>query len=129
MDLNRVPGDGRPVIRGYGDGGFRIAEERFEGTVLIHADGVSTPAVRNLGDIGPALAADIIALAPRPEILLIGTGASPVTHPLSDPVRVQLRAAGIAIEIMATGPACRTFNVLLGEGRRIAAVLLPVDEP
>ena len=114
------------MIRAYGDGGFRIAEERFEGTVLIPPDGVSTPVLTTLGDIGAALAGDIIALTPRPEILLIGTGASPAALPLNDPIRAQLRAAGIAVEVMATGPACRTFNVLLGEGRRIAAVLLPV---
>ena len=125
MDLIRTPNDGLPVIRAYGAGGFRIATERYDGTVLVGAHGVRTLAVTTLDDIDAALARDIVGLAPPPAILLIGTGVEMTV--LEGEARDILRAAGIAVECLGTGAACRTFNVALAEGRSVAALLLPVD--
>ena len=58
------------------------------------------------------------------QILLLGLGRTVGAVP--DTLRGALRAAGIAIEPMDTGAACRTYNVLLGEDRRVAAALLPL---
>jgi uncharacterized protein len=57
--------------------------------------------------------------------LLIGAGTAPAILP--DTCRAVLKTAGINSEVMATGAACRTFNVALGEGRRVAALLLAID--
>ena len=56
--------------------------------------------------------------------MFLGMGAE--IAPLDRTVRTQLEEAGLAFEIMGTGPACRTYNVMLSEGRRIAAALIPV---
>ena len=64
------------------------------------------------------------ATDPPIELLLIGTGSKIVLLPSR--LRAELRGLGLAIEVMDTGAACRTYNVLIGEERRVAAALLPV---
>lgn len=125
LDLIALPDDAPPLVRGYGDGGFRIgATRRFEGAVLVTPQGVATLDLTGLDGLNGALAAGITALDPRPDVLLAGTGTDMKLPPPA--FAEALRQAGIALEHMATGPACRTFNVLLLDGRGIAAVLLPV---
>lgn len=127
MDLNRAPNPGLALIRAYGDGGFRVGEMRYAGTVLVAASGAQGLALAALDDLDAAHGGAVAALVPRPDVLLIGAGARPTSDPLPESFRFSLRAARVAVEVMATGPACRTYNVLLGEGRRVAALLLPVD--
>jgi uncharacterized protein len=124
MDLTRVPHENLPSIRAYGGGGFRIAGAHYTSAVLVHPDGICPLGLVDMVGFGAEFAQEIAALDPRPDILLVGTGET--SEPLADEARGVLRAAAIAVETMATGPACRTFNLLLGEGRRVAAVLLPV---
>jgi uncharacterized protein len=124
MDLIRVPHQNLPSIRAYGDGGFRIAGTHYTSAVLVHRDGICRLALVDMNDFGAAFAQEIADLDPRPDLLLVGTGEA--IEPLADDARRILREAAIAVEMMATGSACRTFNLLLGEGRRVAAVLLPV---
>ena len=126
MDLIRVPHENLPSIRAYGEGGFRIAGAHYTSAVLVlvHPDGICPLGLVDMAGFGTAFAQEIADLDPRPDLLLVGTGEA--IEPLADDARRVLRAAAIAVETMATGAACRTFNVLLGEGRRVAAVLLPV---
>ena len=63
-------------------------------------------------------------LDPQPEVLVIGTGDRMV--PLPDAIAVPLQVRGIGLEVMPTDAACRTFNILLGEGRDVIALLYPV---
>lgn len=67
---------------------------------------------------------DLLALEPPPEILLLGTGER--FDPAVAVFASQLRRTGVAIDMMATPAACRTYNLLVGDGRRAAAALLPV---
>jgi uncharacterized protein len=117
MRLTPVTYDSAQPIAGYGPGFFRIGTQVLRGACLI------TP-----WDAGPWGGWDDTAapltLAGRIDVLFVGTGAE-VAHPPSDFVAA-LDAAGIGVEAMASPPACRTYNVLLGEGRRIAVALLPV---
>jgi uncharacterized protein len=117
MQLNEIDyGKARP-IDGYGPGFFRIAGERIDGAVLATADR-ATP-WSGYDDTAP-----LLALAGQIDVLFIGTGEQ-MTY-LPPAFRDALDAAGIGVEPMATPAACRTFNVLLSEGRRVAAALLPV---
>jgi uncharacterized protein len=113
---------GRPFIDAYGPGFFRIGEFVQAGPILVLPD-------RALKWEAPALAAlDEAALAPvtgaAVELLLLGCGRRPAPPPAG--LREALRRHGIALEAMDTGAACRTFNVLLAEERRVAAALYPV---
>ncbi len=113
------------LVESYGDGGFRLLGRRVEGGVLVLAKGfypVEATDVKSLsvGDFERGLKAD-----DKPELVLIGTGEKMQLVPSA--FRQALEAAGIGYDIMDTGAAARTYNVLLIEGRRVAALLLPVD--
>lgn len=109
-------GQARPVD-GYGPGFFRVGGAVLHGAVLVTAGGA-----RAWGGYGET--APLLALEGEVDVLLLGTGAS-IAHPPAD-LRAALEARGIGVEAMASPAAARTYNVLLSEGRRIAAALLPV---
>lgn len=116
---------GRFAIDAYGRGGFRFAEMSHRGSILalpsgIHAWPVSTPA-----EITPEAIAKVVAERVGIDVLLLGTGPAPFQ--VDDAIRWLLRDAGIGLDVMATGAAARTYNIMLGENRKVAAALLAVD--
>ncbi len=66
----------------------------------------------------------MLAEAGRIDLLLVGAGGAPV--PLPEPLRWRFRDAGVAVDVTTTASAASTYNVLLEEGRRVAAALAPV---
>jgi uncharacterized protein len=104
-------------IDSYGPGFFRIGGEVIEGGAVIHAKGARSWA--GYGDVQA-----VLALAREIDFILLGTGAA--MTPVPADFRETLEAAGIGVEPMASPSACRTYNVLVSEGRRVAAVVLPV---
>ena len=117
MKLTEVSfGRGLPVD-GYGPGFFRVVGSVHRGAVLIAPEAV-------LPWGGFADAAAVLALAGAIDVLFVGTGAEIAAIPAA--FRAPIEAAGIGVEIMNTPAACRSHNVCLAEGRRIAAALLPV---
>lgn len=117
MRLNEILFTDATPIDGYGPGFFRIGGQVIEGAVLTHAD--QTTRWGGLED-----EAALLALAGRVDVLFIGTGAE-IRH-IPTPLRLALEEAGVGVETMASPSAARTYNVLLAEGRRVAAALLPV---
>lgn len=117
MRLNEVTYTDAAPVEGYGPGFFRIGGQVYEGAVLTGPDGTR-------GWLGFDEAAPLLALAGTIDVLFIGTGAE-IAH-IPAPLRDALEEAGIGVEAMASPAACRTYNVLLSEGRRIALALLPV---
>jgi len=115
---------GRPSLSAYGNGGFRFANTSHRGSILCLPSGVYSwqpkGPVPFLSDIGR-----ILAEANDIEILLVGTGRE--LYLLPENVHKVLHAHHIAANSMNTGAAVRTFNVLLGEERAIAAALLAVE--
>lgn len=125
MDVSPLIPAGRKVVQGYGDGGFRISTERYEGSVLLFPEAVSLWNVSGLAELLPEHFAPLAAFEPKLEIVLLGTGPKMVL-PTAE-IRRHFKALGIALEVMDTGAACRTYNVLLAEERRVAAALLAVS--
>lgn len=119
MRMNEIDFEGAPPIDGYGPGFFRVAERVVEGSVIVAGDGF-TP-WGGTGDVDA-----LIALAGTVDVILMGLGGD-VAHPPAALIEA-VEAAGLGIEPMSTPSACRTYNVLLSEGRRIAAALLPVEK-
>jgi uncharacterized protein len=117
MRLNEIRYTDAQPIDGYGPGFFRVAGQAVKGAVLVLPTSVSSWGGYDDLDNILALAADI-------DVLFVGTGAEIAHVPAA--FRAALEEAGIGVETMASPAACRTFNVLLSEGRRIAAALLPV---
>ena len=118
MRMNEVDFDDNQPIDGYGPGFFRIGGEIYGGAVLLAAN-------RAEAWSGYDNIAAIVTLKEQIDFLLIGTG-SEIAHPPAE-FRRTLEGAGIGLEVMATPAACRTYNVLLAEGRRVGAALLPVQ--
>ena len=117
MKITEIDYDAAKPIDSYGDGFFRVASEVHHGDMLIFPDAV-------LGWGGYGDRAAIIAQAGQIDVLFIGTGAEIAHIPAA--FRAAMEGAGIGVEQMSTPAACRTYNVLLGEGRRIGAALFAV---
>jgi uncharacterized protein len=116
---------GRAAIEAYGNGGFRFAQMSHRGSILCLPSGIY--AWEETG--AEALAADSFARvfeeAQDIGFLLLGTGRKQV-FPSAD-ARDAFTRARIGLEVMDTGAACRTYNVLLAEARPVAAALIAVD--
>ncbi|WP_170549508.1 Mth938-like domain-containing protein [Ruegeria atlantica] len=117
MRLNEISYTNAVPVDGYGPGFFRIGGQVYEGAVLTGPAGTTT--WDGYEDNAP-----LLELADTVDVLFIGTGAE-LNHIPAD-LRTALENAGIGVEIMNSPAACRTYNVLLSEGRRVALALLPV---
>jgi uncharacterized protein len=114
-----------PAIEGYGGGGFRVAGERVEGSILILDDVVHPWTPAGLAELAPAHFDSVLASGPAVvEFVLLGLG--PVMAPPPRAVREAMQAAGVGLEVMDTPAAVRLYNVLAQEGRRVAAALIAV---
>lgn len=115
----------RPTpIDAYGNGGFRFAGMSHRGSLLILPSGIYGWAVPDTSSLTVASLDQVIAERENIGFLLLGMGVA-MRRP--DPeVRRAFEAAGVGLEPMDTGAACRTFNVLLAERRPVAAALIAV---
>jgi uncharacterized protein len=126
MDVTPLIPQGRQIIDGYGGGGFRVSGQRIEGSVIVFPDKVVPWSVEEgMLSAGSLEAVSAAGRAGTVELLLIGTGAR-MTR-IDGALRRALRADGVVVEAMDSGAACRTYNVLMAEGRRVAAALIAVD--
>jgi uncharacterized protein len=111
-------------IDAYGAGHFRVGGQVFNGSVLVLGGHVVAWSA-DIAALKPEDFAAVMAQSPPPDILLIGCGRRAAMIPPA--IRQHLRTAGIVVDAMDTGAACRTYNVLLGESRRVAAALIAVE--
>jgi uncharacterized protein len=116
---------GRAPIDAYGNGGFRFAEMSHRGSILCLPSGIYAWQPGSPDEIEAAALAPVLAERDALDLLLLGTGRR--SQLPGAEVRRAFEAAGVALEVMDTGAACRTYNVLLGEGRPVGAALLAVD--
>lgn len=117
MRLNEVVYTDAKPIDGYGPGFFRIGGEVYEGALVVLPSGIAPWG-------GYEDTKTLIDAVADLDVLFIGTGAE-IAHIPAD-LRTTLENAGLGVEIMASPTACRTYNVLLSEGRRVGLALLPV---
>lgn len=122
MDVTPLIPKDRQVIDSYGAQGFRVSGIVHPGAILVLPQATYAWSVTALADIALANLAPVLSAGA--EILLLGCGQRTAQVPPA--LRSDLRALGIVIDAMDTGAACRTYNVLLAEDRRVAAALLPV---
>lgn len=124
MKMTELEFDGeQPPIDGYAPAGFRVGGAFIDGAVLLTRQGAqSWRAGPSAAALDAEAAAPLAALAAEIDILLIGLG--PEIAPAPAAFRAALEASGLRYDAMATPAACRTYNVLLTEERRVAAALL-----
>ena len=122
MDITPAIAAGKQAIQSYGSAGFRIAGVAYYGPMLVTPDEVFAWSVTDFA----ALTADdfkpLLTCDPAIEVILLGCGATGKLIPSR--LRMDLKTMGLAIDAMDTGAACRTYNVMLSEDRRVAAALL-----
>lgn len=124
-DLTPVPAANRQVVQSYGGGGFKISGVSHVGSVIVLPEAVLAWPVADVSAVDMKTLSPVIHLDPSIEILLLGTGSD--MRPASPELRAALREHGIVADAMDTGAACRTFNVLVAEDRRVAAALIARD--
>lgn len=115
---------GRPPIEAYGNGGFRFAGMSHKGSLLLLPSGVYAWPLTTADAITLADFDDVFANAGGLGFLLLGTGKTQVFPALD--VRRAFTDRGFGLDVMDTGAACRTYNVLLAEGRPVGAALIAV---
>jgi uncharacterized protein len=115
----------RVPIEGYGKGGFSFAGMSHRGSLLCLPSGLWAWPVMQAAGIDEAALAPVFAEASEIDLLLVGAGRDRWIVP--DALFDRFRALKINVETTRTGTAVSTYNILLGEGRRVAAALIAVD--
>jgi len=118
--MNEISLTGRLPVDSYGPGGFRIAGAWHEGSVIVSPRGL----MRFELPLDAETVQPVLAQAGELDVVLVGQGAE--IAPLPGALRALFEEAGIGVEVMNTASACRTYNVLLAEDRRVAVILTAV---
>ena len=124
MELTPLVPVGRQVIERYAESGFRVAGVIYRGSVLVFPDRTLLWAAVSASDVTWESLAPVIEHG-GVQILLLGLGRT--MHAVPATLRNALHTAGIVLEPMDTGAACRTYNVLVAEDRHVAAALLALS--
>lgn len=112
------------VIDSHGDGGFRFAGMSHRGSLLCLPDGIWAWPVPNAAALTEDALAPVFARAGALDFFILGTGS--VHWNVPPPLHARFRDAGISLDTMTTGPAVRTYNVMLMESRRVGAGLIAI---
>ena len=113
------------LIDAHGGGGFRFAEMSHRGSLLCLPDSIWAWPVATTTEITRETLARVLAQADALDFFILGTGTAPWIVP--EPLRTRFRDARISIDPMLTGPAVRTYNVMLLEGRRVGCGLIAIE--
>ena len=121
MKIEREQAEGRNLFTGYGDGYVVVNGTRHASSLVVSGERLVTDwPVESVNQLAADHLAAIVEL--KPEVVLLGTGR---TFTFPEPrLLAPLHAAKIGVEVMDTAAACRTYNILLGEGRNVVAALI-----
>ena len=121
MKLHQSAPAGRNAFTGYGENYVLVNDTRYESSIVVLPDGPVRPwPVSTLKSLDEKQLAELAAL--EVELVLLGTGRRLVFP--SPALLAPLAKARIGVEVMDTPAACRTYNILMGEGRKVAAALV-----
>jgi uncharacterized protein len=113
------------LIDAHGAGGFRFRGMSHRGSVLCLPQGIWAWPVVSAGDVSNETLSRVFAASPDLDFFIIGSGIIPWQPP--DELRTRFREVHVSLDAMATGPAVRTYNVMLMEGRRVGAGLIAIE--
>jgi len=113
------------LIDAHGGGGFRFAGMSHRGSLLCLPDGIWAWPVATPAALTEATLSLVFARADALDFFILGTGNSPWIMP--EALRERFRDAHLSVDAMTTGPAVRTYNVMLMESRRVGAGLIAIE--
>jgi uncharacterized protein len=125
MDITPLIPEDRQIIQGYGANGFKVSGVAYAGAIIVSP--VKTRkwnAPTAFSELAESDFSPLTDEAGEIDVLLLGSGLRGEFFPPK--LRAALKEKGLVVETMDTGAACRTYNVLMAEGRRVAAALLPL---
>jgi uncharacterized protein len=112
-------------IDGFGKGGFRFAGMSHRGSLLCLPSGIWAWPVARVEDVNEKTLTAVFNAAAEIGLFLLGAGTAPWAMPA--PLYARFHTFKISVEVMRTGTAVSTYNILLGEGRRVSAGFVAVD--
>lgn len=124
MQLQDIKFAGQRLIEAYGDMGFRLSDGRREGSILILPHSVEAFAAADAVQLKPALFEAVFTVHDQIEIMVLGTGETQVFPSIE--IRKRFIENNIALEAMDSRAACRTYNILASEERRVAAAIIAI---
>jgi len=126
MDLTPLIPQGRQIVESYGDGRFRVSGVLHDHSILVFPDRTIDWPITDIRSLSPESLGAVVTAGETGSINLLLIGCGPRMAMIPAALRASLRAKGVVIETMDTGAACRTYNVLAAEGRKVAAALIAV---
>ncbi|HOO81171.1 MAG TPA: Mth938-like domain-containing protein [Alphaproteobacteria bacterium] len=124
MDVTPLIRSGQQIIQSYSGGRFRVSGAVYEGALIVMPEGSQRwDFAGEVADLSEPDFVPLIEQAAEIDVVLLGCGAT--IQFLSSNLKNALKACGLNVEVMDSGAACRTYNVLMADGRRVAAALLP----
>ena len=124
MEIVAARTPGKILIKSYGPGQFEIGEDLYFGSILLCGNAIFRLDVANIEELSRDLLAEVFDAQPKVDVFLIGWGSCQTR--LNEHLGKELETAGIGVDLMNTGAACRTYNVLVLDEREVAAALLPL---
>lgn len=124
VDITPLLKKGSQIIHSYGSGGFVVGDKSFKGSMLIIPNGVYSWNVTDINNLKISDFSELIDEKQDIEILLLGTGVK--MQFVDDEIIKQLKRNKIVVDMMDSGAACRTYNVLLSEERKVAAAIIAI---
>ncbi len=124
MKLTRHSPSDRQIIQRYGNGGFRVSDVDFTGSVLVLPQQTISWTVLTMDQLNEHSFAQVLEHAAALDVFLLGCGTR--MERLKRELREALRQSGLVVDTMETGAACRSYNVLVNEGRAVGAGLLAI---
>ena len=124
MRFARDPAAQGPVVTGFTAQGYVVGETEFRGGLKLTPEAAREWVVQSVETLGVGDLEDLLALSPAPEFVILGTGPQ-LVRPSPEISRL-LEERGVGLEVMDSRAAARAWGILRGEGRWIAAALLPL---
>ena len=125
MEITPLVPENRQIVQSYGIGRFKVSQIEYESSIIVLPLRTLSWGVKAPNDINYQNLAPVLEDKPPIDILLIGCGRSMQLLPRD--LLDRWRQNNIAVDAMDTGAACRTYNILSAEGRRVAAALVALD--
>ncbi len=126
MDITPLINKGQQVIVSYANAVFKVSGSSYEHAIIVTPEKTLTWDIGGVSDVSKLHFKHFSYLTERSneiDVLLLGCGKNMVFMPKE--LKLNLKSAGLSVDIMDTGAACRTYNILMSEGRRVACALLP----